>query len=281
MTTTQHKIVVLGSQGMLGHMVYDVLKTNDNNIVFPLTRNEIDFRNFNKLKRFLSILHPTTIINCAGILIRQSENNPEEAKIINTDLPTMLSSFCKTKSIQFIHISTDCVFNGNKFRHYTLNDIQDAQNVYGKTKADAENNLLKNKYGLILRTSIIGPEIKEHATGLFHWALTNTAPEIEGYTQVYWNGVTTLYLANIIQQLLDHKEMHGLYHVVGEDTSKYTVIKILKGLWNKSYIVKPNRTIKKYMCLTPDIFQVKSQFEMLTELLAYMRNNKSKYEIYF
>ncbi len=276
----KEKIIILGAKGMLGHMLYDNLKTHEDIIVYPLTRDEIDFNEHKKLLSLIGGLKPTCVINCAGILVRPSENDPQMAAAINTQLPTIVNDYCKKHSIQFIHISTDCVFKGNKFSYYTLYDTPNAETVYGQTKAQAEKNVLEQQHGIVLRTSIIGPEIKLNGTGLLHWVLMNSDPVVQGYVQNYWNGVTTLYLTKIITSLFVHKQMHGLYHVVGEDTTKYTLIKIIKGMWNKKFILQTNNTNKKDMRLMPDCFPIKSQFEMLSELFYYMKKNKQRYPYY-
>ena len=77
----------------------------------------------------------------------------------------MLKKLSDEIGAKLIHISTDCVFSGNK-GNYTENDFRDADDVYGRSKALGE---VVNEKDLTIRTSIIGPELKKNGEGLFHW----------------------------------------------------------------------------------------------------------------
>ena len=83
-----------------------------------------------------------------------------------------------TIEAKIIHISTDCVFSGNK-GSYTERDFCDADDTYGRSKALGE--IFSDKH-LTLRTSIIGPEIKAAGEGLFHWFM-NQNGKINGFTR--------------------------------------------------------------------------------------------------
>ena len=68
--------------------------------------------------------------------------------------PHQLAQICREKNIRLIHMSTDCVFSGNK-GIYTENDPSDADDLYGKTKFLGE---VDYPGCLTIRTSIIGRE---------------------------------------------------------------------------------------------------------------------------
>ena len=70
---------------------------------------------------------------------------------MNTDLPKHLSNLCLKKKIYFVHISTDCVFLGNK-GNYLDNAKKDAKDLYGLSKNKGE---VKNKFSVTLRTSLL------------------------------------------------------------------------------------------------------------------------------
>ena len=61
---------------------------------------------------------------------------------------------------------------------------------------------------LTIRTSIIGPEIRQSGIGLFNWFMKQRG-EISGYRAVKWNGVTTLELAKAIEFFMN-KDVGGL-----------------------------------------------------------------------
>lgn len=106
------KILILGKNGMLGHMVYQYLIENpiDGYETIGTTREDFDFINlysFEKLKKFVLGSDVKIIINCVGVLIDESNNNPDVAILINSYLPHFLSRLCIENDIKFYHISTD------------------------------------------------------------------------------------------------------------------------------------------------------------------------------
>ncbi|MGA9289475.1 MAG: SDR family NAD(P)-dependent oxidoreductase, partial [Anaerobacillus sp.] len=88
---------------------------------------------------------------------------------------------------------------------------------------------------LTIRTSIIGPELKENGIGLFLWFMKQQG-EVSGFERVYWNGVTTLELAKVIHQLIED-EMEGLLHLHTQTTiSKYELLQLIREIFEKKDI---------------------------------------------
>jgi dTDP-4-dehydrorhamnose reductase len=87
----------------------------------------------------LDSTQPDWVINCAALAnLEECENIPEQAKILNTDLPRELALACAERNIKFIHLSTDAVFDGTKEGAYTEEDEPNPQGVYSQTKLDGE-----------------------------------------------------------------------------------------------------------------------------------------------
>ena len=191
MEKIETKILILGSTGMLGHVVYKYFAQQDQYELYDLVyRNKLrdesivcDITNVLQLKKTISSIKPDVIINCIGILIKGSKVNPANAIFINSYFPHLLVEIADTIQAKIIHISTDCVFSGNK-GSYTERDFCDADDTYGRSKALGE--IFSDKH-LTLRTSIIGPEIKTVGEGLFHWFM-NQNGKINGFTNAYWGG---------------------------------------------------------------------------------------------
>jgi len=195
------KVLILGSGGMLGHMVYTYFKAlNKYEIIdasFPQKAFSestlLDVTNKTELELYIDRNKPDILINCIGILLKGSEEDPSNAIYLNAYLPHQLSRLLNSYGGKLIHVSTDCVFTGNK-GSYVEADFKDARDTYGLSKSLGEVN---NDHDLTLRTSIIGPELKEKGEGLFHWFINQTG-EINGFTKMIWGGVTTLELAKVI-----------------------------------------------------------------------------------
>ena len=92
-------VLVLGSTGMAGHLIYYHLKsTNKYNVVNVSYRTKltedtviIDVKNKSQLENFILKVHPDYLINCIGILIRNSADI-ENAVYINSYIPHFLKN---------------------------------------------------------------------------------------------------------------------------------------------------------------------------------------------
>ena len=226
------KILIIGSKGMAGHMIKSYLESRNKYEVYStfrkkeneiLNEREFDLDAFNteKLRKILNTIKPDFVINCIGILNQFAEENPDIAIYVNGYFPHLLDRLSKEYGYKFIHITTDCVFSGKK-GNYTENDFRDANSYYGRSKAIGEVN---NNKTLTFRTSIIGPDINENGIGLFNWFIKQSG-EINGYSNVFWSGVTTLELAKAIEASFE-QNISGIYHLTNnEKISKYDLLKL-------------------------------------------------------
>ena len=193
------KVLVLGSTGLIGHQVYNYLDNNNKYQLFNISYRKklndqtilCDVRNHDDFVNNIKSISPDIIVNCIGILIKGANENPENAVYINAYMPHMLMKLSDKISCKLIHISTDCVFSGDKKSSYHELDYKDGKDIYAKTKGLGE---IINKNHLTLRTSVIGPELKADGEELFHWFMSQSGA-INGYTGAVWSGVTTIQLA--------------------------------------------------------------------------------------
>ena len=202
------KVLILGSTGMLGHVLYNYLESNTTFKLYDLSYRKklnklsilLDVSNTEKLTKHIEEISPNYVINCIGILKKKSIENPKNAIYINAYFPHLLKNICNKINSKLIHVSTDCVFSGNN-GNYVENSKKDANDLYGQTKSLGEFN---DENHLCIRTSIIGPELKEIGEGLLHW-LFNQKGEIQGFKNVFWGGVTTFELSKAIYYSIENK----------------------------------------------------------------------------
>ena len=84
------------------------------------------------------------IINCAAYTaVDKAESDTELADTINHRAVGMIAKIAKKKNITLIHISSDYVFDGKNHRPYIETDPIDPQGVYGRTKYDGEDAILR------------------------------------------------------------------------------------------------------------------------------------------
>ena len=281
-------ILILGSTGMAGHMIYYHLKnTNKFNVVNVSYRNKltadsiiIDIKNKSDLEKLIMDTKPNYIINCIGILIKNSIDT-ENAIFINAYFPHFLKKVADKINGKLIHISTDCVFSG-KTGNYMEESFKDAEDTYGLSKSLGEVNDVKH---LTIRTSIIGPELKSNGEGLFHWFMSQQG-EIIGYTNAIWGGVTTLELAKAIESYLTNESVSGIVHLTnGQRITKYELLKLFKSIWiTKDINIKEGygkKNVDKSLAKSPTFkYEVASYGDMLKEQFVWMDNHRNLYSLY-
>ena len=281
-------ILIFGSAGMIGHVVYNYLDSLGKYKLFSSSSNKkisdetclLDIRNHENVKDYLLSIKPDYVINCAGLLIDDAEKNIEDTILINSLFPNVLSRLGKKLNFKLIQISTDCVFSGST-GNYSEDSIQDGCSAYARTKTLGEIN---NNRDLTIRTSTIGPELKLDGVGLLNWFL-NQKGEIFGFDKTYWSGVTTLELAKAIEILITN-EITGLYNLTSDEKiSKYDLLNLIKEVWRKkNIIVKRNSDGKsdKSLCSirTDFKYEVIGYKKMLIELYEWMQKH-NLYQHYF
>jgi dTDP-4-dehydrorhamnose reductase len=268
----EKKIFIFGCDGMLGRYMYKYLsKIYD---VYSIDRNNYDVLNdnFYNLKK---ILIPNSIlINCIGIIPQNNDyNGVVNDRLylkINCIFPNMLSILCNELNIKFIHITTDCVFSGKK-GNYTENDTHDETNIYGMSKSLGEPNNCT-----VIRTSIIGEELKNKKS-LLEWVKSNDSKagkEIKGYTNHYWNGVTCLQLAKIINYIIDNNlYWNGIKHFFSPTSvSKYELIELIILIYklnikvNKCTSTYTNKTLNTIKPHELDDYKIPELKDQISEL---------------
>lgn len=279
MEKIRKKILVLGGSGMLGHVLLNKLKLIRSFEVYDITRNKVerinnykcDVTNFDSLLGIIKEIKPNYIINCVGVLIKGSKQDPSNAILINALLPHRLAEFSKLVDAKLIHISTDCVFDGSK-GNYIETDNKTAQDTYGLSKSLGEINDSEN---LTLRTSIIGPELKDNGEGLFSWFI-NQKGEVNGFTESIWGGVTTPVLSDIIIKSINENHT-GLIHVTnGKPISKFDLLSLIKNNFELNNIALKKvlgKKTDKSLSTRFNYFKIPSYEEMISEMRNYLKTN--------
>jgi dTDP-4-dehydrorhamnose reductase len=270
------KILVLGAKGMAGHCIYNYLTSLNKYEVYDEYSTRIGEPEWKSmLENSIFVTEPDIIINCIGILVKDSENNPENAIYLNSYFPHWLENITKDTNIKVIHLSTDCVFKGDKENGgYSEKDEPNGVGFYSRSKALGE---IVNKKDLTIRMSIIGSELKETGSGLFGWFLRQTGV-VNGYSEAYWNGLTTLELAKAIDKMID-ADIVGLYQLAPDyKISKYALLELIKIIWNRQDITLiPNDSLKQDKTLINSIQEIPnylmplSYFDMLKEYKEWLQ----------
>jgi len=247
------RILILGGSGMLGHRLWMNLRKDHEVWVtvrgehnpFPKTiefpeefiRYRVDGLMFEEITRAIASIQPDLVINCIGLIKQMGHlaKDPLFSIQLNSLLPHHVSLICRAAKIRMIHISTDCVFSGNK-GSYLETDQSDAQDIYGRTKFLGE---VCYPHCVTLRTSIIGMELKNRL-GLIEWFLAQKDP-IKGYKRAIFTGFTTDELSRVINDyVIPNQSLHGVYQVSSNPISKYDLLTLAKTSFNKDIEMQPD-----------------------------------------
>lgn len=247
------KVLIIGATGMLGNAMIRLLSEKADWQVFGTTRTEsskrlfkadigehlifnVDVEYHDSLIKAIAQIHPDIVINCVG-LVKQlvDAEDPLQAIPLNALLPHRLARLCDLAGARLVHISTDCVFNGDK-GNYHETDPSDAKDLYGKSKYLGE---VDYPHAVTLRTSIIGHELHS-AHGLVHWFLSQQE-RCSGYTKAIFSGLPTVVLAQIIRDVvIPRPDLSGVFNVAAQPISKYSLLKLIADVYGKTIEIVPD-----------------------------------------
>jgi dTDP-4-dehydrorhamnose reductase len=256
------KILILGGDGMIGHKMAQVLSSQNHETVISIrekkdltlksisSKSKVFFNDFLKdnILDFLVKVNPDVIINAIGVTIRRGVNeNISDTIYLNSFFPHQLSNWALAFKKRLIHFSTDCVFSGSE-GSYLEDATPNALDYYGKTKGLGE---VFSSNALTLRSSMIGPELF-NKTELFEWIINNKEKEINGFSRVMYSGVTTVYMARLVTNLIEnHKDLAGIYNIASNPISKFELLHLINNNFDLELVINKNQSIISNKTLDP------------------------------
>jgi len=148
------RILIVGSNGQLGWELCRQGKDRGLDLI-PLDLPEFDITDKSAVFDTVTRSNADIVINAAAYTaVDRAESEIDIAFAVNRDGPSYLASTCAKVHIPLIHVSTDYVFDGCKKGAYLETDLSAPVGVYGKSKAEGEEEVRRNlKEHIIIRTS--------------------------------------------------------------------------------------------------------------------------------
>ena len=271
---------------MAGHMIAAYLREQGHEVfglarrkIFPHVDIVLDVTNFEELGEIIRDGQFDCVVNCVGILNRAAEENKTLAIKLNSELPHFLAENTEHLPTKIIHLSTDCVFSGN-LGNYKEIDFPDGKTFYDRTKALGE--LVDDKKNITFRNSIIGPDLEANGIGLLNWFMQQQN-EVQGYTKSIWSGVTTLFLAQIIEKAAV-ENICGLYHITNNEAiNKYEMLKLFAEIFNKNIKIFPTSGVvaNKSLVNTKNFGIAPTYEKMFQDMKTWIVKHKSFYPRYY
>lgn len=213
------KILITGSNGMLGHDLIDAL--GDSHELVLTTSKTLDITDRDSVCDFILSSKPDIVINSAAYTdVDGCESNPDLAYSVNGEGVKNLALACRKADCPLVHISTDYVFNGVNDRPWVENDEIGPISVYGKSKLKGEEYIqeILDKYFIVRTAWLYGINGRNFPKTMLE--LAENHPQI---TVVYDEVGTPTYtpdLAYGISQLIE-SEKYGIYHLTNSGSCSW------------------------------------------------------------
>jgi dTDP-4-dehydrorhamnose reductase len=254
-------ILVLGVDGFLGnrffHFVqekYNILGTSrrpntvDSSKVIFFDATDVD-----SIAEILEKYRPSVVINCIAFAdVDFCERNAESCNILNNLLPSNLAFYTNQMGIKLIQISTDH-FQSELSEPRTEFTKVWAVNNYGKSKFDAENNVMaKDRNALIIRTNFFGFEANHKNLKL----LSNIKGRLEsglnfsGFTDVIFSPISVNVLIPLIYKLIEINAKGIMNISCNESVSKFRFAQLVAVALNFSLEKVIPQSISSYGLLS-------------------------------
>ncbi|MFT3908701.1 MAG: dTDP-4-dehydrorhamnose reductase [Ferruginibacter sp.] len=241
--SNKKNILVTGANGQLGMELRALEKKYPAFDLTFVTREELPITNTEIVAAFFSQYSFTHCINCAAYTaVDKAESEPALAFKTNAAAAGNLAVVCKKNNTQFIHISTDYVFDGNGTVPYKETDPTDPQGVYAASKLDGEKEVIRNNdQSIIIRTSWVYSSYGKN----FVKTMLRLMNEKESIGVVNDQVGSPTYAADLAAAILEIISLNkentaGIYHYCNEGIiSWYDLATAIKQLINSKCIVNP------------------------------------------
>lgn len=285
------RILILGGDGMLGH---ELLRNwRDTHEVWATLRQgksaysanaelfservlfDVDVRLLQDVVNAVAVVKPQAVINAVGIVKQRSTSKETLPSLeVNALFPHRLAQVCAAAGARMVHLSTDCVFSGQKGR-YVETDTPDANDLYGRTKLLGE---VTEPHCLTLRTSIIGLELGRQGS-LIEWFLAQRG-RIKGFRRAIYSGLTTSEMARAIDHfLVSDPALGGLWQLSSDPIDKCDLLtRLARRLGRKDVEIVPDdelvcdRSLNSSALKSRTEYRVSSWDAMLDELAERIRS---------
>ncbi|MBD3768961.1 MAG: dTDP-4-dehydrorhamnose reductase [Rhodobacterales bacterium] len=128
-------VLVIGKSGQMAQALAHV----GGDGVVCIGRPEVDLLDGSSLMRAIESCQPGAVINAgAYTAVDGAESDPAMAHALNVTGPENLAGACAAHGLPLIHLSTDCVFDGEKPEPYVPDDKTCPLGVYGRSKLEGE-----------------------------------------------------------------------------------------------------------------------------------------------
>lgn len=229
------KVLLLGSNGMLGQAIKKCFSTHGNIELITVARQNADYimdlTDDAAISKCFAAEKPEVVINAAAVVdLRGCEEDKLNAYLVNARLCSIIAEQCKMYGTYFVHISTDNYYSGDGKKLHTIDDSVCLKNEYARTKYIGECLTQAYDNSIVLRTNIVGFRHDDSRKTFLEWVI-DAIKANEGmsvFDDFYTSSMHTAQLAEILVDIIKLKP-RGIFNVASaEAVSKKEFILAVK-----------------------------------------------------
>jgi dTDP-4-dehydrorhamnose reductase len=179
---------------------------------------QLDLRKTEKVYEKLKEIRPDIIVNLAALSdVERCEIDRDVARCLNRDLVAAISRYVYDNNAFLLHISTDCVFDGNE-GNYREDSQTNPVNYYGMTKLQGENEIIskicEEKWCIARISTAFGIHEKKKGLPSLIIEKLRTNKSVKVIIDQYTSPTYALNLADMLKEIID-KKINGIIHTSG------------------------------------------------------------------
>ncbi len=276
------KILVTGGKGQLATCIKDIaIGLNGYNFIY-VDLDELDITKSKEVNSFFESENISFCVNCAAYTaVDRAETEQDLTARVNKVGAQNLANACNKQSAGLIQISTDFVFDGKKSRPYREDDPTDPLSVYGLTKLNGEQEIMRIlPKSFIIRTSWL---YSEHGQN-FLKTMLRLGSERDNLSIVADQIGTPTYAGDlakvILKIIMEERTENGVYHFSNEGVASwYDFAKAIFDIAEVDCQVSPINTDEYPTPAKRPAFSVMDKSKLKTELginIPYWRDSLKK-----
>jgi len=209
------KIMIIGSEGMLGHDLVNILSAEHE--VCTTTIETLDITDIDKTIKTVKENNPDVLVHAAAFTdVDGSESKPDLAYKVNAIGTRNVAVACLKTDCAMVYICTDYVFDGTNTTPYYEYDQTKPLGVYGKTKHTGEVYIrdILNKFYIVRTSWLYGYHGPNFVATMLN--LAKTTDNISVVDDQIGSPTYTVDLSNAIARIIE-RPSYGIYHVTNSE----------------------------------------------------------------